>query len=126
MSLNGEAIFATRPWRVFGEGPTRVKPGNFGEGAENEFTAADVRFTQKGATLFALVLGPPATDSITLTSLGSATPGFVERIEMLATGAQLAFSRDAAGLRIHLPAAMPGDHAFAFRILGQGLTVATA
>jgi alpha-L-fucosidase len=45
---------------------------------------------------------------------------------MLATGAQLSFSRDAAGLRIHLPAAMPGEHAFAFRILGQGLTVATA
>lgn len=126
MSLNGEAIFATRPWRVFGEGPTRVKAGNFGEGSGNEFTAEDVRFTQKGATLFALVLGPPATDSITLASLGSGTPGSVERIEMVATGAQLAFSRDAAGLRITLPAAMPGEHAFAFRILGQGLTVATA
>ena len=126
MKRNVEAIFATRPWRVFGEGPTTVKSGKFGEDSGSELTAEDIRFTQKGATLFALVLGPPATDSITLTSLGSTTPGTVERIEMLATGAPLSFARDAAGLRIRLPATLPGEHAFAFRILGQGLTVATA
>jgi alpha-L-fucosidase len=124
-SLNGEAIFATRPWRVFGEGPTRVKAGKFGEGSGSGFTAEDIRFTQKGATLFALVLGPPAADYINLTSLGSSAPGPVERVELLATGAPLPFTRDAAGLRIHLPATLPGEHAFAFRILGQGLTVAT-
>ena len=123
MKLNGEAIFATRPWRVFGEGPTQVKSGMFGEGSGSELTAADIRFTQKGTALFAMILGRPAVDSITLKSLGPTTPGTVERVEMLATGASLSFARDAAGLRIRLPATLPGDHSFTLRILGQRLTV---
>jgi len=126
MKLNGEAIFATRPWRVFGEGPTKVKAGSFGEGSGSALTAEDIRFTQKGATLFAMVLGRPTADSITSTSLGATTPGTVERVEMLATGAPLSFARDARGLRIRLPATLPGKHAFAFRILGRGLTVPSA
>ena len=126
MKLNGEAIFATRPWRVFGEGPTKVKPGSFGESSEGELAAEDIRYTQKGATLFAIVLGSPAADSINLKSLGTATPGAVERVELLSSGAELSFARDTGGLRIRLPALMPGEHAFAFRILGQGLTVPRA
>jgi len=123
MRLNAEAIFATRPWRVFGEGPTRIKSGSFGEGSEGELGAEDIRYTQKGATLFAIVLGSPAADSINLKSLDATSAGTVERIEMLANGAPLSFTRDANGLRIRLPQTMPGEHAFAFRILGRGLTV---
>ena len=124
MKLNGDAIFATRPWRTYGEGPTQVKAGSFGEGGESEFTAEDIRYTQKGETLFALVLDRPATTSLTLKSLGTNVAGSVERVELLATGAQLPFTRDAKGLRITLPATLPGEHAFGFRIVGHGLTVA--
>jgi alpha-L-fucosidase len=123
MTLNADAIFATRAWRLFGEGPTRVKAGSFGEGGESEFTAEDIRFTQKANVLFAIVLDRPASASITIKSLAVATPGAVERVELLATGASLAFTRDAAGLKITLPDTMPGEHAFAFRILGHGLVV---
>jgi alpha-L-fucosidase len=126
MRLNGDAIFGTRPWRSFGEGPTPVKAGNFSEGSASEFIADDFRFTQKGETLFAIALGRPASAALTVKSLRSATPGSVERVELLATGAKLSFARDAAGLRIDLPMTMPGEHAFAFRILGHGLTVESA
>jgi hypothetical protein len=44
-------------------------------------------------------------------------------VELLATGAQLPFTRDASGLTLTLPETMPGEHAFAFKILGHGLTV---
>jgi len=124
MKLNSEAIFATRPWRSFGEGPTAVKAGSFGEGGESEFTAEDIRFTQKGDTLFAVVLDRPSATSLTIKTLAANTAGTVERIELLATGAQLSFTRDATGLTINLPTTMPGEHAFAFKILGHGLTVA--
>ena len=124
MKLNGEAIFATRPWRTCGEGPTQVKAGSFGEGAESDFSAADIRFTQKAETLFAVVLDRPASTSLTFKSLPANGAGTVERVELLATGAQLPFTRDTAGLTVSLPAAMPGEYAFAFRILGRGLTVA--
>ena len=122
MKLNGEAIFATRPWRTYGEGPTQVKAGSFGEGGESEFTAEDIRFTQKGETLFAVVLDRPAATSLTFKSLATHAAGTVERVELLATGAQLPFTRNAAGLTVTLPAALPGEHAFAFKILGHGLT----
>ena len=45
------------------------------------------------------------------------------RVELLATGARLPFKRDASGLTVNLPATLPGDYAFAFKILGRGLAV---
>lgn len=123
MKPNGEALFGTRPWRVFGEGPTHVKAGSFGEGGASEFTAEDIRFTQKGDTLFALVLDRPKGASMTLKSLAAATPGTVERVEVVANNAPLSFKRDAAGLTIDLPENLPGEHVFSFRIRGSGLTM---
>ena len=48
LKLNGEAIYATRPWLVYGEGPTRSKGGGFGESADKGFGPEDIRFTTKG------------------------------------------------------------------------------
>ena len=57
---NGEAIFATRPWRKYGEGPTKPPPaGAFGEDKQKPFTGEDVRFTKKGDTLYAIFLDWP-------------------------------------------------------------------
>ena len=55
---NGEAVYRTRPWRVCGEGPTRVQSGFFTDGIRKEFTSADFRFTQKGASVYAAALRP--------------------------------------------------------------------
>jgi alpha-L-fucosidase len=123
MTLNEEAIYATRPWRVFGEGPTRVKAGRFRESGASDFTAEDIRFTQKADCLFAIVLDHPRSDSITIKSLAAATPGEIARVELLATGTRLPFRRNASGLTVKIPATLPGQYAFAFKILGRGLTV---
>jgi alpha-L-fucosidase len=56
-AVNGEAIYGTRPWLVFGEGPTQVKGGAFKE--DFTYTAQDIRFTTKGKTLYAIALGWP-------------------------------------------------------------------
>ena len=49
LAINGEGIYETRPWRVFGEGPTPVPEGAFTDTARDAFTpAADIRFTRKG------------------------------------------------------------------------------
>ena len=123
MTLNSEALFATRPWRIYGEGPTRVQGGSFQEGGAGDFTVADFRFTQKANALYAIVLDRPSSASITVKSLADTAPGTVERVELVATGARLTFTRDAAGLTIALPANLPGEHAFAFKILGHGILV---
>jgi len=62
MAVNSEGIYATRPWKIFGEGPgTKVKgTGRFNENGRQILTAEDVRFTTKGKTLYAFLMGWPA------------------------------------------------------------------
>ena len=68
-AVNGEAIYATRPWQVFGEGPTKAGSGHFNENFA--FTARDIRFTQSkdGATLYAIVMGWPEDGDVSIRSL---------------------------------------------------------
>ena len=70
-SVNGEGIYGSRPWKVYGEKPASglvVKSGNFNED-KLKYTAQDIRFTTKGNTLYAFCLGEPLAD-IKITSLG--------------------------------------------------------
>lgn len=62
MDVNKESIYDTRPWKVFGEGPTaeQARPLNaqgFNEGTN--YTAADVRYVEKKGTVYASLLGWP-------------------------------------------------------------------
>ncbi|MBM3190398.1 MAG: hypothetical protein FJZ90_16980, partial [Chloroflexi bacterium] len=70
LAINGEAIYATRPWKVYGEGPTEVVGGQFADTKRPAFTAQDVRFT-KGDVLYASVLGWPERGEATIQSLGA-------------------------------------------------------
>jgi len=119
---NGDAIFGTRPWRRYGEGPTKPPAGMLNEDEAKPFTSADVRFTRKGESLYAIFLDWPAGES-SLASLGAnALPGSViERVDLLG-GPSLAFKRTAEALWLQVPA--PADRAFVpvLRILGRGLT----
>jgi len=70
-AINGEGIYGTRPWKVYGEKPpaeTVVKSGSFNED-KLKYTAHDIRFTTKGETLYAFCLGEPTSD-ININSLG--------------------------------------------------------
>ncbi|MBR5344298.1 MAG: alpha-L-fucosidase [Clostridia bacterium] len=58
MRVNGEAIYDTRPWKYFGEGPTQVKEGHFSDSERKGFTHEDVRYTRKGDSLYATFLAP--------------------------------------------------------------------
>jgi alpha-L-fucosidase len=121
MTINGEAIFATRPWTIYGEGPSVSGPqqaGQFGGARDvRAYTAQDIRFTRKGDTLYAFLLAWPG-ESVTVTSLGSGkSPGAVQRVEMLGAG-QLQFSQDADGLKVKMPPQQPGEHAFVLKISG--------
>ena len=48
MALNGEAIYSTRPWKTYGEGPTQGAGGSLYGGPARRFVAGDIRFTTKG------------------------------------------------------------------------------
>lgn len=119
--LNGEAIFATRPWHIFGEGPTKPPEGMLNEQEAKPFTGKDVRFTKKRDSLYAIFLEWPAGESA-IASLGMrALPeAVIERIDLIG-GPELQFRRDADVLRITLPRAASGDFVPALRISGRGL-----
>jgi alpha-L-fucosidase len=119
---NGEAIFATRPWRKFGEGPTKPPPaGAFGEDKQKPFTGEDIRFTKKGDTLYAIFMDWPQGESA-ITSLGgqALSDAVIERVDLLG-GPELQFRRDADALRVILPPSQDGAFIPALRIRGRGL-----
>ena len=119
LSVNGEAIYGTRPWKIYGEGPTRVVGGSFKDTASKPFTGGDIRFTTKGDTLYAIALAWPANGILTIKSLAkgsSEMPGEVKSVQLLGSKTRLNWTRDAAGLRVTLPAEKPGDFAYAFKI----------
>ena len=80
MDVNAEAIYSTRPWKIFGEGPAsegaQLSAQGFNEGKGKPFTAADVRYTasKDGKTVYIIVLGMP-TEPLSLAALGSASIG---------------------------------------------------
>jgi alpha-L-fucosidase len=123
MPVNGEAIFGTRPWRVYGEGPGRVAAGHFNE-KNTRFDARDVRFTRKGNTLYAILLGWPGEGvEIEISSLAPALwSGRVNRVTLLGHPSDLAHSVGPSGMRVRLPAAAaPTRHAVVLRIEAENL-----
>jgi len=114
---NGEAIFGSRPWRVYGEGPTRPAAGMQNEDAAKPFTAADIRFTTNRGALYALFLKAPAGDA-TVTSL-PLRAGRVERATLLG-GGPVAFRQDEAGLHLTMDRP-PAGFVPAVRLDGRGL-----
>ncbi len=117
LHVSGEAIYGTRPWETFGEGPTEV-PENFREREQVPYGAADIRFTMRESSLYATVLGWPPGEC-RIASLGSSSSIPAERIsavEMLGHAVPLEWSQDEAGLSIHAPPERPCEHAFVFKI----------
>lgn len=126
LKINGQAIYGTRPWKIFGEGPTGVVEGHLSEKKNKPFTAEDIRYTQDGKYLYATVLDWPASDKLTIKSLNSemavCTKG-IASIKLLSTGTKLKWTRDSKGLHITLPDEKPGDYAHVFKIIPKGKLV---
>jgi alpha-L-fucosidase len=120
MDVNNEAIFGTRPWKVFGEGPTEIQgSGSFNEGKVRPYTAEDIRFTTKGRTLYAIALGWPESGKLRVKSLASNSPHWgseIAGIELIGSDTKLTWMRDENGLTIPLPAQKPCDYAFVLKI----------
>jgi alpha-L-fucosidase len=119
LSVNGEAIYGTRPWKVYGEGPTKVVGGSFKDTATSGYTAADIRFTVKGDTLYAIALTWPEDGKLTIKSLAAGselTRREVKTVQMLGSRAQVKWTRNAGGLMVDLPNEKPGDYPFALKI----------
>ena len=118
LDVNGDAIYGTRPWRTFGEGPTEIPEGYFSDTQRKSFTGQDFRFTTRGNTLYAIALAWPGAEAVIM-SLAEGSPLCPESIgevRMLGVEEKLAWTRDAEGLRVTLPDQPPCDHAYVLEI----------
>jgi alpha-L-fucosidase len=118
-NTNGEAIYATRPWQVFGEGP-EVRMGD--RDSRSPYGPANIRFTQSkdGRMLYALQLGwPGGGKDVLLTSFANGGPGGelrVADVSLLGSAEKIAWSRDDAGLRLTTPDSTPSELAIVYKI----------
>lgn len=114
MKVNGEAIYSTRPWKIFGEGPIagsdiKLNAQGFNEGAYAKATSEEIRFTQTPKHLYAISLAWPEDGKVTVRSLAKGSPHFASRIkgvELLGYG-KVKYTRDAEGLKVDIPADAP-------------------
>ncbi|WP_128915393.1 alpha-L-fucosidase [Granulicella sibirica] len=120
MPTNGEAIFGTRPFKVYGEGPPDiVSTGNFNEGKGRPYTAEDIRFTTKDGDLYAIALGWPNDGKLRIKSLARNSkllPAEIIRAVMLGSSTPLVMERNSEALVLTLPSQKPNDIAYTFRI----------
>ncbi len=124
MGRNGEAIHGTRPWRMFGEGPTKVAGGSFSEQSSQPFTAEDVRFTTKAGALYAIALGWPKSGVLRIAALGEGSalaPGAIENVQAVGAPESLTFTRNYRWLEVKVPEGLAGSPAVVLRIRGNGL-----
>jgi len=118
LNQNGEAIYDTTPWTVYGEGPTKVQAG-FGKDKDtNPYTAQDFRFTAKGDKIYTIQMAWPTDGRAAIQSLGSShRPNLkVTNVELIGSNAKLEWRQTDNALEITLPSTAPGKYAHAFRI----------
>jgi len=118
LNVNGDAIYGTRPWRIYGEGPTKVAAGSFHDTDTTRYTAEDFRFTAKGNVLYAIGLGWPTNGEAVIHSLAS-TVGtkYVQSVTLLGSDANLEFDQRPDGLHVRMPGQAPAKYAYALRDL---------
>jgi alpha-L-fucosidase len=123
MDINKESIFDTRPWKVFGEGPSVEKVNTLSGAGFNEgkvkLSAKDIRYNQKGNTVYATILGFPHED-IRLKALGkNNNTGKILSIDILGSNEKLSWEQEEEALVINKPNVVPNEIAVVFEIRMQ-------
>ena len=110
MAVNSEAIYGTKVWRKYGEGPTKVKEGQFTDGVEKVFTSEDIRFTVRGENLYCTVLSWPEDGHVVIKSLGHSADanlpefhGIVKDVDVLGCETKPMWERKEGGLHVTMP-----------------------
>ena len=117
LNVNGEAVYGTRPWRVYGEGPTKVAAGSFHDTETTNYKPEDFRFTTKGDVLYAIGLAWPSNGEAAIHSLAlTAGSSRVRSVTLLGNDSELKFDQRVDGLHLQLPAQAPAKYAYALRV----------
>lgn len=118
---NGEGIYGTRPWKIYGEGPSTINPdkGMFGGVKDvRSYTSSDIRFTRNGEILYAFCMDRPEAD-IRIESLGKNAGkdvGRIKSVKMLGSQEKIRWEQNNNELVISKPGQLPDWTVIGFRI----------
>jgi alpha-L-fucosidase len=119
LKINGEAIYGTRPYTIYGEGPTKIVEGHLSEDKNKALGAEDIRYTQKDGQLYATMLDWPKNNKALIKTLAKGNPlmkGKVASVTLLGYEGKLKFKQGSEGLEITLPAEPVGKYAYVFKV----------
>lgn len=119
LKVNGEAIYDTRPWKVYGEGPTIITRGHLNERDNPDHTAEDIRFTSNGNRLYVIILDVPETLELKISSLNpeyGINDKIISGVSLLGTDQTITWETSGEGLQLNMEEKPDLQHAIAFRI----------
>jgi alpha-L-fucosidase len=116
LKINGEAVYGSRPWLVFGEGPTKITTGAFNE-PNSDYTPEDIRFTVNNGFLYAFML-KANEKTVKIRSLSNLLNQVneIKSVELLGSNAKLTWEHNRDGLVIQLPEKLPTQYAPVLKI----------
>ncbi len=119
----GESVYGTRPWYTFGEGPTKEPEGHFENHAEFlkvKYSWKDARYTTKGNTIYASLLGRPEEDTFMFRSFSKDSlpePVKIKSVTLIGSDSKLSWEQGDAGLKVELPETASDEMAVVFKII---------
>jgi len=121
-TANGDGIYGTRPWKVYGEGPSTAKTqekGHFGGLKDvRKYQPTDIRFTTKNGAVYVFVMEPPTTD-INIVSLGKNAQfetKAVASVKLLGSAEKLGWKQGDEALVINKPTTLPNWKTLVFKV----------
>lgn len=118
LTVNGEAIYGTRPWKIYGEGPQEITEGHLSEHKNPSATAEDIRFTTKDNHLYITVLGWPS-ESLEVRSLGKSEDYLdqeIRSIQLLGYDQAISWEITDEALVVQMPDIKQGNYAHSFKV----------
>ncbi len=116
LEVNGEGIYGTTFWKIFGEGDVNAEDGFFKDNDEKPFTETDFRFTYKNGCLYAFQMRPAKTAKIKALRKHIPHDYLIESIELLGSDEKISFMRTEEFLEINLNDNPESDFPLCYKI----------
>lgn len=116
LNINGEAIYGSRPWKKFGEGPTQIVEGAFNDVKRNPFTSEDIRFTTRGDLLYATVLDWPESGKVIIKSLAKGQISAFEKVEVMGCSENIRWTWDNNDLTVYFENVPESEYAIVLKV----------
>lgn len=121
LKINGEGIYDTTYWKVYGEGPTQVPEGHFSDTDRLPYTCEDIRYTYKNGAVYAFLMKIPASRHVCLKAFARpenmADDVTVIDVKLLGEDKELSYNRDTDGLHIQIPNTQETGYPICFRLI---------